>query len=1240
MKIQGRLIVILAVLGLLAALVPLATAGAVTGTVTLDGGYKGMYFSDRPGKNVVTIDVKDADLSPVRVGTARSTVAPGGAANLVDYYVSGEKSKTDNFHGKGMNGPCDISVDPDGAGTTYSTVILSFYADDCPDGSEKNNVQAVESTAGGVLTELTASASATTRTITLVSGQERVAGTDWDADDFTDETYSTVIPDTVTGDVTVRDFTANSHVAYRVTLTDIARDRQAVTSNEETGVAIVNENDVSVTVNGSSFTTSTLDANGDRDLDDTGDTGRPPSGEYYEVNILLPEGGATDNNSTNGGGIQEVILHKINPQDREDAVVVSYKVTEFDFTEPGSTPLTLTGTSVKYNTAASDQKFFDSTAEVDADNVATTTINYNSVSGGTYTVVRFGYNVKDSEKGLVTLNSPSAGDVVLDANETSAVSSTFRTTVAIFSQDDYNLIAREAKNADNAGDDKVVQISELNDSRNDTNNTGGLGHSKADNTVAGSLFYRIDQALEDLDLKSADAASKLVAKIIPGKDGDIITANYSDTNPVTTVADTAKVDMAAPKVELINPTHKLFTNATNATFRVEVTDEGAGVDDGKIVVKTYPGTGIGLGDPSNVNIASGFQVTVAPTGSISEGEKKWFVGVEDRVGNQPPTAKDKAPTGAGSPTASTTTKPFVFTVDTRAPQMSGGKTGVSLNNPGVVEGTDKETEKKNQRTWVRVDFNVGDGKAPLDAATVTANDFRVGGVAPLDAKVSSVDHECTTTGTGDNAVTNCTLKKGTAVYLQVGQLDTDAKPRVDLVGEIKDKAGNIRTEASLSSINDGISPVVTVMTSTDLDVKEVTLTISSSENLQVNPVVTFTIDKPTRTDGKMNALTNTETGAVALQSGTTTTWTSKLSKEGLARKYYAVVTATDVAGNMKTVGHAANEDDFVSFQLDGKAPSLKFVDSSGNDLKSTKQEEGAVWIVMEFDEDEHGSEKASSDKYRKVNLTSLTLKDTETDEDVPDVGLPQVFAREVNCVDHDTSSNRYSATSKNNKCAEHILAVDLMPGMYKISVAAADTVGNEVKTGTSTEFQVIAKTPFELLLRPGQNFISIPGMPMGESGMLDNIFSDEAITIVRTYDSSKAIEGMNPWLTSTKDPETGMFGGDITMIEAGKAYFVSSAASVELEVKLQAAGQLPPTISVRQGWNSIGFWSPSGDKSADMDKYLSSIGWTVAYSYDPTPGMGWTVTRKGETELDGSAKKIEEGKGYLVYALYDSVLTP
>ena len=111
MKIRGRFIGILAVLGLLIALVPLASAGAVAGTVNLTGGEKGQYFSDQTGDNIITIQVKDPDLTPLRMGTARLVSGSGTGFDLDTYVVAGEKEMTQMFDG-GLNNPlCDLDDD-------------------------------------------------------------------------------------------------------------------------------------------------------------------------------------------------------------------------------------------------------------------------------------------------------------------------------------------------------------------------------------------------------------------------------------------------------------------------------------------------------------------------------------------------------------------------------------------------------------------------------------------------------------------------------------------------------------------------------------------------------------------------------------------------------------------------------------------------------------------------------------------------------------------------------------------------------------------------------------------------------------------------------------------------------------------------------------------------------------------------------------------------------------------------
>ena len=47
---------------------------------------------------------------------------------------------------------------------------------------------------------------------------------------------------------------------------------------------------------------------------------------------------------------------------------------------------------------------------------------------------------------------------------------------------------------------------------------------------------------------------------------------------------------------------------------------------------------------------------------------------------------NEAPKGTGAYPGGEVDNPFKFTVDTRAPTVSTGKTGVSLKNPGVTSG--------------------------------------------------------------------------------------------------------------------------------------------------------------------------------------------------------------------------------------------------------------------------------------------------------------------------------------------------------------------------------------------------------------------------------------------------------------------------------------------------------------------------------------------------------------------------
>ena len=214
-----------------------------------------------------------------------------------------------------------------------------------------------------------------------------------------------------------------------------------------------------------------------------------------------------------------------------------------------------------------------------------------------------------------------------------------------------------------------------------------------------------------------------------------------------------------------------------------------------------------------------------------------------------------------------------------------------------------------------------------------------------------------------------------------------------------------------------------------------------------------------------------------------------------------------------------------------------------------------------------------------------------------------------------------------------------------------DAVGNSASD--DVEFTVIEKAPFKLVLKPGVNLVSVPGDPVGDSGNLNILFEDQPVNLVTTYDRETDVcpvgtRGCAPSGT----PRRACSPATSSTLQPGVAYFVTSGARTTVNITLQSlVGELPPTMQVRFGYNTIGFWSIAPTPTEQpIDDYLNSIPWTVAYAYDPTPGKGWDVIRPGSKQAAADhtgdaadAPKVimaEPGKGYLVFSRFDATLTP
>ncbi len=947
---------------------------------------------------------------------------------------------------------------------------------------------------------------------------------------------------------------------WRFELTQTARDRS--------GNGVLSKEDVSVEVNGQTLSASQYSTEVDQSLD--------------------------------GQGITHVTVIGQPPREADGSVVITYEITEYRF--GNDTPLRLAGTEIHYGpTLAAATNQINVSRAVSEDAEVDTTQGLPSPQAA---IVTFVYHVKDTAKKYVRVSTTTSGVTrQLDGEETTATTSVFGSQIGVVESSDYTKLTSQAGNSLND-----------TDTANGGNNDGTVQISELDNTnqLKPALHTKLTTLAGDLGLNASDSAQTLINSVISATHNDTLTVSYADASPAANVSKTAKIDLEAPVVTLIQPTNKLFTRSNVVTLQASVVDANSGVDSGDIdLVASFTLGSLGTPAP----IQNGYTVTNVPS-TLGEGKHEWAIRVEDRVGNtptvnDPDTKKNEAALGAVAPLTTITNvgNPFVFTVDINGPVLASAKTGNYLKNAGVTSGDKQETEARDNREWVRATFNLGDGGAPLDAETVTATDFTVGGATPLEAVV--------------NAKAQGSQAAGSIVYLKVAELDTSAKPAVRLTGEVRDKAGNPRTDGTIASGNvaDGLSPTITVTPSASITSGNVTVTVSSSERLRVNPSVGLTTTKPVK-----GTAPTTSPLTTSLQTGALTTWVATYNRPAdSASIQYVVVSASDLADNTANVGVAANDKDLISFQVDDADPGLMFRDATGKALKDSKQQEGAVWIVAEFDDDEY-----TGDTYRKVTLSSVALTDGDGNSVTSETG--DLFgADDVAC-----------GTGADGKCATYTLAIDLTPGDYTIEATGTDAAGNSV-TGKAA-FKVTARAPFKLELKPGVNLISVPGSPVGDSGNLNILFEGEPVNLVTTFDRTMELEGGNPWLRSTRDPETGLFTGDISTLEPGAAYFVTAEARTTINITLRSVvGELPPTVMVRYGYNALGYSSIAPTPAAQpIDDYLNSIPWTVAYSYDPTPGRGWEVIRPGSSDPDSAPDTInaEPGKGYLVFSRFDATLTP
>jgi len=800
----------------------------------------------------------------------------------------------------------------------------------------------------------------------------------------------------------------------------------------------------------------------------------------------------------------------------------------------------------------------------------------------------------DTHQSVTITSTTDPHGLELTLTETGAATAAFEVDVALITEANKDAIDNQvAASSFSTAAGTAHDLENLTDA---LATTGAAGDGDQDALDAEDVIDFIASDVTGIDNNTT--LDDLMAMLLVVSHDDDITVTYDDQGTGEVEAsDSAEIDAEAPILTNVSPSDGDYTDDETPQFTVTMVDADSGIDLTSLAMSVYKTDNTETNVSADVStdpITDGYDlIFIAGTTELGTDPgdgtgaaglpHDWKFLIKDEVGNIA-TTDDEDNSG--------TADRIEYTIDTNAPGLTSAVTGT-----GIELDDDDDHEQMPDSAWIKVIFD-----EDLDQDSLQADDFEIDGETP-ESILFGTDIETNVdaqVGAPVDLANDLTL-----VYLKMADdLDPDATPEVEVVDDIDDLAGNDVDEDDVDA-TDGIAPTLTVSVDVTVgeDEEDVTITVTSDEDL-IQATINVDVE---------NGVTSASTD-VTMTKGTGNSWTGTFEIDDSA-VYTVEANANDEAGN------SATEDDDTEFEGDEDATITSIQDSAGVALDgATTIQEGAVWIVTTFDEDNEYADDSSDE----ITITAVSL----VDED-----------------DNVIASDIAALMSDDN--VVFTLAVDLAPGEYTFEITGEDAVGNE--TDSDADFEVVEKDPFELSLQPGVNLVSIPGTPSGDAGALSTLFADTEVTSVITYDAAVNANGGNPWLISTKDAATDAWSGDIAALSAGRSYFVETDASATVDILLEDAGvEVPPSVAVYEGWNAVGFWSISGDTFSDLDSYLTSIDWSVAYSYDPTPGQGWKTLR-GDAVVasainDGFGGTVsptaDQGRGYLVYATADGTLTP
>jgi len=722
-----------------------------------------------------------------------------------------------------------------------------------------------------------------------------------------------------------------------------------------------------------------------------------------------------------------------------------------------------------------------------------------------------------------------------------------------------------------------------------------------DGVIDGNNETSTTEALLGIDLDgdgtlSTIVTQTIVASLIPNGPtrpsiasvtGALITVTYDDSG--TSRVANATVETTLPSITILAPSHETATRTQSTRLIAEVTDADSGVDSDTVnfvvfAANTSAGTpiaGVTTIARTVTSVPGGVRIEAQFDG-VPQGENiiEWHVTASDKAGNTAVSDQDGDSTTAQAnhQIRIDTVAPGLGTLVAGGRTITGAITGHSLDsdNNAVVAADSADA------TFVRVIFNEA-----LDQNSIQASDFRVGGAAPADVMWSSKHPE--------------------SVFLKVPTRAADAKPVVDVVGPIQDRALNAVPGGLTTTALDGIAPTVTITLSPDsrLGSGTVTIDMQSDEALLTAPEITVNGNELGSAVGGTDLSPTSLIGANLFRA----TFTASTKP----MRFNVQIVSRDTSDNKRTAGTTkAEDDDAISFEVDNVLPAPK-IDFPGGDAGSVFTQN--PFIVIDW--------ASEATEYGRIALNLISGGAAAYDTNLDTKSLVTITSITVDGTDVSANMNRVND-------GKFLLALrDVSLAEHKLTFTGQDEAGNTLEVA-DTKFTVKERPPFNIEMNPGWNLVSLPAEPKS-SAINDVVPSGHSASIVITYDQGEA----GGWLTATRGDD-GLFAGTLTEIKASRAYWIFTESFDAISVPLQVIGggttNLLPTINLQAGWNLLSVLDVSGTKT-----FGDEVGTPSAY-------VGGSVARTYEYNFEfdrfDTAATVNVGHGYWVYLTAATTLVP